>query len=70
MSSKTPLPSNLLKNKHWSWHIPSEKTAETVRGLVLSAPHLVKSTPVRTVYHCGDFYLKFDRSPNLWSALR
>ena len=51
MSSKTPLPSNLLKNKHWSWHIPSEKTAETVRGLVLSAPHLVKSTPVRTVYH-------------------
>ena len=70
MSSKTPLPSNLLKNKHWTWHIPSEKTAETVRGLVLSAPHLVKSTPVRTVYHCGDFYLKFDRSPNLWSAFR
>ena len=70
MSSKTPLPSNLLKNKHWSWHIPSEKTAETVRGLVLSAPHLVKSTPVRAVYHCGDFYLKFDRSPNLWSAFR
>lgn len=70
MSSKSPLPANLLKNKHWKWHIPSEKTAETVRGLVLSAPHLVKSTPVRAVYHCEDFYLKFDRSPNLWSAFR
>ena len=43
----------LLKSKRWEWHVPSEKTAETVRGLVLSAPHLVKSTPGRAVYHCG-----------------
>ena len=70
MSSKSPLRPALLKSKRWKWHIPSEKTAETVRGLVLSAPHLVKSTPVRAVYHCEDFYLKFDRSPNLWSAFR
>lgn len=70
MSSKSPLRPALLKSKRWKWHIPSEKTAETVRGLILSAPHLVKSTPVRAVYHCGDFYLKFDRSPNLWSAFR
>lgn len=70
MSSKTPLRPALLKSKRWKWHIPSEKTAETVRGLVLSAPHLVKSTPVRAVYHCEDFYLKFERSPDLWSAIR
>ncbi len=70
MSSNTSLPPNLLKNNHWKWHIPSEKTAETIRGLVLSAPHLVKSTPVRAVYHCGDFFLKFECSPDLWSAFR
>jgi hypothetical protein len=70
MSSKTPLPSNLLKNKRWKWHIPSAKTAETVRGLVLSAPHLVKSTPVRAVYHCEDYFLKFDFPPDLWSSIR
>jgi hypothetical protein len=64
------LPSNLLQSKRWSWHIPSEKTAEAVRSLVLSAPHLVKSTPVRSVYSCGDYYLKFERSPDLWSAFR
>ena len=66
----TPLRPALLKSKRWKWHIPSEKTAEAVRGLVLSAPHLVKSTPVRAVYHCGDYFLKFERSPDLWSAFR
>ena len=65
-----PLPSDLLRSKRWKWHIPSEKTADTVRSLVLTAPHLVKSTPVRAVYRCGDFYLKFERSPDLWSAFR
>lgn len=64
------LPANLLQSKRWSWHIPSEKTAEAVRSLVLTAPHLVKSTPVRSVYCCGDYYLKFERSPDLWSAFR
>ena len=70
MSLKPPLPPNLLKSKRWKWHIPSEKTAETVRGLVLSEPHLVKSTPVRAVYHCEDFFLKFECSPDIWSACR
>ena len=65
-----PLPSGLLQSRRWSWHIPSEKTKESIRGLVLSAPHLVKSTPVRAVYSCGDYYLKFDLAPNLWSAFR
>ena len=64
------LPSNLLQSKRWKWHIPSEKTADAVRSLVLTAPHLVKSTPVRSVYHCGDYYLKFECSPDLWSAFR
>ena len=66
----TPLRSDILKSKRWKWHIPSEKTVETIRSLVLSAPHLVKSTPVRAVYHCGDYFLKFERSPDLWSAFR
>ena len=66
----TPLRPALLKSKRWKWHIPSEKTAEAVRGLVLSAPHLMKNTPVRAVYHCGDYFLKFERSPDLWSAFR
>ena len=65
-----PLPPDLLQSKHWKWHIPSEKTADAVRSLVLTAPHLVKSSPVRAVYRCGDFYLKFERSPDLWSAFR
>ena len=67
---QNPLPTDLLQSRRWSWHIPSEKTAETVRSLVLSAPHLIKSTPVRAVYACGDYYLKFDLAPNLWSAFR
>ena len=65
-----PLPSDLLQSRRWSWHIPSEKTKESIRSLVLSAPHLVKSTPVRAVYSCGDYFLKFDLAPNLWSAFR
>lgn len=65
-----PLPSDLLQSRRWSWHIPSEKTKESIRNLVLSAPHLVKSTPVRAVYACGDYFLKFDLAPNLWSAFR
>ena len=70
MNKTAPLPPDLLKSKRWRWHIPSEKTADAVRSLVLTAPHLVKSTPVRSVYRCGDYYLKFERSPNLWSAFR
>ena len=70
MNPDTPLPSDLLRSKRWSWHVPSEKTLETVRGLVLSAQHLVKSTPVRAVYHCGDYFLKFERSPDFWSGVR
>ncbi|MBQ7730883.1 MAG: hypothetical protein IJT68_03480 [Lentisphaeria bacterium] len=66
----TTLPPDLLRSKHWEWHIPSEKTAETVRGLVLSAQHLVKSTPVRAVYHCEDYFLKFELATNLMTSFR
>ncbi len=66
----TPLPSDLLQSRRWKWHIPSEKTAETVRGLVLSAPHIVKSTPVRSVYHCGDYFLKFERAVSPATSFR
>ncbi len=67
---QAPLPINLLKSKRWKWHVPSGKVLDAVRSFVLTSPHLVKSTPVRAVYRCGDFFLKFDRSPNLWSAFR
>ncbi len=67
---QTPLPSDLLKNKHWKWHIPSEKTLESVRSMVLSAPHLVKSTPVRAVYHCGDYFLKFELATSPMTSFR
>lgn len=70
MKQAPPLPSDLLQSKHWEWHIPSEKTADAVRGLVLTPPHLVKSTPVRAVYKCGDFFLKFERAPGLLEAIR
>ncbi len=70
MKKTAPLPQNLLQSKRWHWHIPSEKTKDAVRSLVLTPPHLVKSTPVRSVYRCGDYYLKFERSPDLWSAFR
>lgn len=70
MNPNSPLPPDLLKSKRWNWHVPSEKTLDTVRSLVLTAPHLVKNTPVRAVYHCGDYFLKFERSPDLWSAFR
>ena len=65
-----PLPSDFLQSKRWEWHIPSEKTADAVRSLVLSAPHLVKSTPVRSVYCCGDYYLKFERASGMLTAFR
>lgn len=67
---QTPLPSDLLKSKHWEWHIPSGKTAEAVRNLVLSTPHLIKSTPVRAVYHCESYFLKFERATNLMTSFR
>ncbi len=70
MSSKSPLRPALLKSKRWSWHIPSAKTAEDIRSLVISAPHLVKSTPVRAVYHCGDYFLKFELATNFMSFFR
>ena len=70
MKSAPPLPPGLLQSKRWEWHIPSEKTADAVRRLVLTAPHLVKSTPVRTVYHCEDYFLKFERAPGLMEAVR
>ena len=65
-----PLPSGLLRSKRWEWHIPSERTADTVRSLVLSAPHLVKTTPVRAVYHCGDYFLKFERATGWMTSFR
>jgi len=66
----TPLPSDLLKSKHWEWHIPSKKTAEAVCSLVLSASHLVKCTPVRAVYSYEGYYLKFERATSLMTAFR
>ena len=65
-----PLPPDFLRSKRWEWHIPSEKTADAVRSLVLTAPHLVKSTPVRSVYRCGDYFLKFERAPGLLTGFR
>lgn len=70
MKQAPPLPSDLLQSKQWEWHIPSEKTADAVRSLVLTPPHLVKSTPVRAVYKCGDYFLKFERAPGLLEAIR
>ncbi len=70
MKPTTPLPPDLLRSKRWKWHIPSEKNAETVRNLVLSAPHLIKNTPVRAVYHCGDYFLKFELATNLMTSFR
>lgn len=60
----------LLKSKRWEWHIPSEKTAETIRSQVLSAQHLIKSTPVRAVYRCEDYFLKFELATSLMTSFR
>ena len=66
----TPLRPALLKSKRWEWHIPSKKTAETIRSQVLSAQHLIKSTPVRAVYRCEDYFLKFELATSLMTSFR
>ena len=67
---QAPLPVNLLHSKRWDWHIPSEKNLETIRSQVLTEPHLVKSTPVRAVYRCGDFFLKFELATGVMTSFR
>ena len=66
----TPLPSDILRSPRWTWCIPSEETAAAVRGMILTDEHIVKNTPVRAVYRCGDHYLKFERGASFMASLR
>jgi len=66
----TPFPPDILQSPKWEWHIPDSATADAVRRLVLSDDCLVKRNPVRAVYRCGDFFLKFEHGTNLLTSFR
>lgn len=65
-----PFPPDLLQSPKWTWHIPDAATAAAVRSLVLSEDCLIKRNPVRAVYRCGDYYLKFESGSSLMTSFR
>jgi len=70
MKNRVPFPHDILRSPKWEWHIPDAPVAEAVRSLDLKDGMLVKSSSVRAVYHCGDYFLKFEFGINLLTSLR
>ena len=67
---KQPFPPHILHSPKWKWHIPDAAVASAVRGLALTDGCLVKRSSVRAVYHCGDFFLKFEFGNGFMKSLR
>ena len=65
-----PFHSDILQSPKWDWHIPDAAVATAVRGLALTDDRLVKRSSVRAVYHCGDFFLKFEFGTGLMTSFR
>lgn len=65
-----PFPHDILRSPKWEWHIPDAAVASAVRGLALTNDRLVKSSSVRAVYHCGDFFLKIEFGTGLMTSFR
>lgn len=52
-----------MKNNSWRWHFASEAVAAELGDhpeLLLESGLMIKSNPVRKVFKCGDYFLKFD----------
>lgn len=67
---KSPFHPEILRSQKWQWHIPDAAVSDAVRGLILSDDCMVKRNPVRAVYKCGDFFLKFEHATNLPTSFR
>ncbi len=70
MKTTAPFPHDILCSPKWEWHIPDDSVAAAVRQLDLKDGELVKRSSVRAVYHCGDFFLKFEFGTNFLTSLR
>ena len=70
MKTTLPFPHDILRSPKWEWHIPDADVAAAVRTLDMKDGALVKSSSVRAVYHCGDYFLKFEFGTNFLTSLR
>ena len=70
MKKTVPFPHDILRSPKWEWHIPDASVAAAVHTLDLKDGELVKRSSVRAVYHCGDYFLKFEFGTNLMTSLR
>ena len=70
MKNTVPFPHDILSSPKWEWHIPDAPVADAVRTLDLKDGELVKRSSVRAVYHCGDYFLKFEFGTNFLTSLR
>lgn len=70
MKTTAPFPHDILCSPKWEWHIPDDSVAAAVRQLDLKDGELVKRSSVRAVYHCGEYFLKFEFGTNLLTSFR
>ena len=70
MKTTIPFPHDILHSPKWEWHIPDASVAAAVRTLDMKDGALVKRSSVRAVYHCGDYFLKFEFGTNFLTSLR
>ena len=70
MKTTVPFPHDILRSPKWEWHIPDASVAAAVRSLDLKDGELVKSSSVRAVYHCGDYFLKFEFGTSFLTSIR